>query len=84
MSHPTTEARIWFAPEEEEDRFLPEGPRVLEVDSEARRMRLSVKAVHEAHESTEVRQYSERAGAETPQGFGTLGDKLRDVFKPRH
>ena len=35
MSHPTTEARVWFAPEEEEDRFLPEGPRALEVDGEA-------------------------------------------------
>lgn len=31
MLVPTTEARVWFAPEREEDRFLPEGPRETTV-----------------------------------------------------
>jgi sugar lactone lactonase YvrE len=35
MAHPTTEARVWFAPDEERDRFLPEGPRPVTVEGEA-------------------------------------------------
>ncbi len=56
---------------------------VLEVDPQARRMRLSVKAVAEQYESREVREYTERADAAAPpEGFGSLADKLRSI-KPR-
>ena len=55
---------------------------VLEVDSEGRRIRLSAKAVRDAEEAQEVREYSEREA--TPAGFGSsLGDKLRGALNPR-
>jgi small subunit ribosomal protein S1 len=55
---------------------------VLEVDSEGRRNRLSAKAVKDAEEAQEVREYSEREAA--PAGFGSsLGDKLRGALNPR-
>jgi small subunit ribosomal protein S1 len=55
---------------------------VLEVDSEGRRIRLSAKAVKDAEEAREVREYSEREAA--PAGFGSsLGDKLRGALNPR-
>jgi small subunit ribosomal protein S1 len=55
---------------------------VLEVDPSGRRIRLSAKAVMEAREAEEVREWAER---ETPraEGFGTLADKLRSAFKSR-
>jgi small subunit ribosomal protein S1 len=56
---------------------------VLEVDEAARRIRLSVKAIADAHEATEVREYSEREDAAPAEGFGSLADKLRGAFKPR-
>jgi small subunit ribosomal protein S1 len=56
---------------------------VLEVDTAGRRIRLSVKAVLDAHETDEVREYSEREDAAPPEGFGSLADKLRDALKPR-
>jgi len=56
---------------------------VLEVDAAARRMRLSVKAVQEAHESEEVREYTERTDVAPARGFGSLADKLRGALKPR-
>jgi small subunit ribosomal protein S1 len=56
---------------------------ILEVDAAARRMRLSLKAVQEAHEAEEVREYSERADAAPAHGFGSLADKLRGALKPR-
>jgi len=55
---------------------------VLEVDLSGRRIRLSAKAVMEAHEAEEVREWTERQ--ETPaEGFGTLADKLRSALTPR-
>jgi ribosomal protein S1 len=55
---------------------------VLEVDPEGRRIRLSAKAVKDAEEAQEVREYSEREA--TPAGFGSsLGDKLRGALNPR-
>lgn len=54
---------------------------VLEVDAAARRIRLSVKAVEEARESREVREYTERAGDAAPERFGSLADKLRDALR---
>ncbi len=55
---------------------------VLEVDPSGRRIRLSAKAVMEAREAEEVREWSERK-APPAEGFGTLADKLRSAFKSR-
>jgi small subunit ribosomal protein S1 len=55
---------------------------VLEVDPAGRRIRLSAKAVMEAREAEEVREWAERKGPSV-EGFGTLADKLRSALKPR-
>jgi ribosomal protein S1 len=57
---------------------------VLDVDAAARRIRLSVQAVQEAHESEEVRDYSERTDARPAEGFGSLADKLRGALRPKN
>jgi len=53
---------------------------VLDVDPSGKRIRLSAKAILEAKEAEEVREWSER---QTPPGggFGTLADKLRTALK---
>ncbi len=56
---------------------------VLEVDPTGRRIRLSIKAVLDAHEAEEVREYTERGDAAPSEGFGSLADKLRGALKPR-
>jgi small subunit ribosomal protein S1 len=56
---------------------------VLDVDASGRRIRLSRKAVVEAREAEEMREYTERADVAPPQGFGSLADKLRGALKPR-
>jgi ribosomal protein S1 len=56
---------------------------VLEVDAAARRIRLSVKAVEEAREAGEVREYTESQQEAPVEKFGSLADKLRDALKPR-
>ena len=56
---------------------------VLEVDPAGRRIRLSRKAVLDAHEAEEVREYTEREDAAPAEGFGSLADKLRGALKPR-
>jgi ribosomal protein S1 len=56
---------------------------VLEVDPSGRRIRLSAKAVVDAREAEEVREYAERADAAPPEGFGSLAEKLRSALKPR-
>ena len=53
---------------------------VLEVDDTSRRIRLSVKAIEDAAEAAEVREYSQRGDATAPEGFGSLADKLRSAF----
>jgi small subunit ribosomal protein S1 len=61
------------------------GVMVLEIDAAARRIRLSVKAVRDAAESADVRDYAARADtAADTSGFGSLGDKLRGALGPRH
>ena len=55
---------------------------VLELDAAARRIRLSVKAVEEAKEGEEVREYQERKDAKAPEGFGSLASKLRGALTP--
>ena len=54
---------------------------VLEIDLSAKKIRLSCKAVADAKEAAEVREYSEREGAAQPQSLGSLADKLRDALK---
>jgi ribosomal protein S1 len=56
---------------------------VLDVDSSSRRIRLSRKAVLDAQEAAEMREYTERADVAPPEGFGSLADKLRGALKPR-
>jgi small subunit ribosomal protein S1 len=56
---------------------------VLDVDPDARRIRLSITAVQKMREADEVREYTERADAPPSEKFGSLGDKLRDALKPR-
>jgi predicted RNA-binding protein with RPS1 domain len=53
---------------------------VLEVDPAGRRIQLSRKAVLEAGEKREVREYAEHQ--EQPEGFGSLADKLRAAMRP--
>jgi small subunit ribosomal protein S1 len=53
---------------------------VLEVDPAGRRIRLSAKAVAEAHEADEVREYQERADQPPAGGLGSLADKLRGAL----
>ncbi len=55
---------------------------VLEVDPAGRRIRLSAKAVMEAREAAEVREWTERQ-APPAEGFGTLADKLRSALGQR-
>jgi len=56
---------------------------VLEVDATGRRIRVSHKAVTDALEAEELREYSERTDAAAADGFGSLADKLRDAFDSR-
>jgi small subunit ribosomal protein S1 len=56
---------------------------VLEVDPSGRRIRLSAKAIADAHEAEEVRDYQQREDVAQGDGFGSLADKLRGAFKPR-
>lgn len=56
---------------------------VLEVDSTARRIRLSSRAVAQAKEVEHVKEYTERKGAAVEEGFGSLADKLRGALRPR-
>ena len=56
---------------------------VLEVDPSGRRIRLSHKAVQDAQEAEELREYTEREDAASAEAFGSFGDKLRGVLRPR-
>ena len=56
---------------------------VIEIDPSGRRIRLSRKAVLDAQEAEELREYTERTEAAPAEGFGSLGPKLRDVLGPR-
>ena len=56
---------------------------VLEADASGRRIRLSAKAVLDAREADEVREYTERTDPAADEGFGSLADKLRGALKPR-
>jgi ribosomal protein S1 len=56
---------------------------VLEVDPSGRRIRLSRKAVLDAYEADEVREYKTRENSAPSGGFGSLADKLRGALQPR-
>jgi small subunit ribosomal protein S1 len=56
---------------------------VLEVDESGRRIRLSVKAIADAQEAEELRDYAQRDDAAAPERFGSLADKLRGALTPR-
>jgi small subunit ribosomal protein S1 len=54
---------------------------VLEVDPSGRRIRLSAKAVSEARDADDVREYAERETAAPPaERFGSLAGKLRSAL----
>jgi small subunit ribosomal protein S1 len=53
---------------------------VLEVDPAGRRIRLSRKAVHDAQDAEEMREYRERTEAAPSDAFGSLADKLRGAM----
>jgi small subunit ribosomal protein S1 len=55
---------------------------VLEADPSGRRIRLSAKAILEAREAEEVREWTARQSVPA-EGSGTLADKLRSALKPR-
>jgi small subunit ribosomal protein S1 len=56
---------------------------VLEVDSTARRIRLSATGVQKLREADEVREYTERVDRSPSDTFGSMADKLRDALNPR-
>jgi small subunit ribosomal protein S1 len=56
---------------------------VLEVDEASRKIRLSVKAIQDAQEADEVREYSQREEDAAPERFGSLADKLKGALSQR-
>lgn len=54
---------------------------VTEVDPLTRRIRLSRKAVIEAQEADELREYRQRDAAAPAERFGSLADKLRGALE---
>jgi len=56
---------------------------VLDVDPAGRRIRLSRKAVLDAKEKDEVREYAERKPDVPTESFGSLADKLRGAMGPK-
>jgi len=57
---------------------------VLEIDPGGRRIRLSIKAIQDAAENADVREYTARTDAATKDtSFGSLADKLRGALGSR-
>ena len=56
---------------------------VLDADPQGRRIRLSVKALHDVEEAEGVREYTEREDVASAEGFGSLADKIRGALRPR-
>ena len=54
---------------------------IVSIDLEKKR--IGVKAVLDAHEAEDVREYTEREDVAQAEGFGSLADKLRGALKPR-
>lgn len=55
---------------------------VLDIDPAGRRIQLSRKAVLEAREKSEVREYAEHQDQAQAEGFGSLAGKLRAAMRP--
>ena len=55
---------------------------VLGVDPQSHRIRLSRRAVLQAQDAAELREYTERGSATPTEGFGSLADKLRSALRP--
>lgn len=55
---------------------------VLEIDPAGRRIQLSRKAVLDASEKSEVREYAEHQDQAQAEGFGSLAGKLRAAMRP--
>jgi len=53
---------------------------VLETDPDGRRTRVSRKAVLEAQDAAELREYTERPDTAAPQSLGSLAEKLRGAL----
>lgn len=56
---------------------------VLDVDASGRRTRVSRKAVFDAAEADELREYKQRVESEAPRGVGSLAEQLRGALSPR-
>lgn len=57
---------------------------VLDVEEPpGRRIRLSVKAIQDAQEAEEVREYGQRSDGAPAEGLGSLADKLRGAMSRR-
>jgi small subunit ribosomal protein S1 len=56
---------------------------VLEADPSGHRIRVSRKAVMDAEDAAELRDYAARGDAAQAEGFGSLADKLRGALKPK-
>ena len=56
---------------------------VSDVDTGARRIRLSLTDVQKMREADEVREYTARGDAKPAEGFGSMADKLRDALGPK-
>ena len=56
---------------------------VLEVDVAGRRLRFSIKAIHDEAEKADVRDYAARADADGSASLGSLADKLRGALGSR-
>jgi len=57
---------------------------VLDVDAASRRIRLSRKAVGEAEQKKQARDYAQKQDGERTEGFGSLADKFRSAMgKPK-
>lgn len=56
---------------------------VLDADPAGRRIRVSRKAVFDAQDAAELRDYAAREDAAPAQGLGSLADKLRGALTPK-
>ncbi len=56
---------------------------VLDVDPGGRRIRVSKKAVEQAAEAQELRDYTARTKAASSGSFGSLADKLKGALEPK-
>ena len=57
---------------------------VLEVDATGRRIRVSRKAIMDAQDADELREYKERTDAGASTGVGSLADQLRGALASRN